>query len=78
MSDKEIIEMLMKQNERLMQIIENYSKQETKVINDIKVNSYNGSQATAENGHTDNNIKSARNVTGSGDVKDTNFNNNGI
>lgn len=48
MADKEIIELLAKQNERLMQIIEQFAGKEQNVH--VVVNSYNGSNAEATSG----------------------------
>ena len=61
MTEKEIIEMLLAQNDRLMKVIETFANKEIKMINDIKVNSYNGSNASAiaptNNSNTDQHAK---------------------
>lgn len=84
MTDKEIIEMLLQQLadakaeiKTLHGIIENYSKQETKVINDIKVNSYNGSTATAEADGRTNNYDNIGNLN-SGTAEHVGNNNNNV
>lgn len=57
MTDKEIIEMLVAQNNRLMSILEAFASKDTKVV----VNSYNGSNAEAtaptNNSNTDQHAK---------------------
>lgn len=55
MENEKVIEMLMKQNERLMQIIETFASKEnhiTVTAGNPVVNSYNGSNATAEADNT--------------------------
>lgn len=64
MENEKVIEMLMKQNERLMQIIEAFASKE--IIVNSTVNSYNGSSSSANGGtHTQTNA-SARNIGATG------------
>lgn len=44
MSDKEIISVLMAQNERLLNVLEKFAEQNTNIV----VNSYNGSSAQSK------------------------------
>lgn len=59
MTDKEIIEMLLAQNNRLMQVIEAFASKD--IIVNSTVNSYNGSNASAtaptNNSNTDQHAK---------------------
>lgn len=47
MSDKQVIEILTQQNERLLQILEKFAGKEQHV--NVVVNSYNGSEAQVKN-----------------------------
>lgn len=61
MSDKEIIKVLMAQNERLINVLEKFAEQNTNIV----VNSYNGSSAQCDNNN---------NCNGNQAAKDSNIN----
>lgn len=58
MEEKEIINMLIKQNNRLMQILEKFADKDINVV----VNSYNGASTDAINYDLDKGIKTADKV----------------
>lgn len=71
MNENQVIEMLIKQNERLMAIIEKFADKDQKIINDIKVNSYNGSSATSEAECAPKDVEIGNYVSDSQNVKQT-------